>query len=131
MSTSYLWTRTLSIVYIFTIYLSVSRPINHDYSRLLFDHIAYSANNAGRSCVVIVYRHKDKCNTLIIIILLFCLSRRVTLHRHIVYCLHIINKFFVLTSDKPRLFRVVVLFHHILFQKFGQTLRLRHQLTQR
>ena len=129
--TPYQWTLTLSIVYIFTMNLSLLRPINRDYSWLLFDYITHSANTIGRHCVVVIYRHKGKCNTLIIILLLFFLSRWVLLYPHVVYCLHIYNTFVVLTTDKPRLFMVVILFHHTFYQQYGPTLSLRHQKTKR
>ena len=74
--TPYNWTLTFSIVNIFTIHFSFQRPINHNYSRLLFDYIAYSAKNTGKCGVFFIYRNKGKCNLLIIILLLFCLSRR-------------------------------------------------------
>ena len=63
--------------------------------------------------------------------MLFYLSPRVTLYPHVVDCSHIYNTFIVLTTDKPQLFMVVVLFHHIFCQKYGRTLRLRHLPTQR
>ena len=61
---------------IFTIHLSFLRPINRDYSRLSFDYITYYANNTGKSCVLMIYRHKGKWNSLILILLLFFLSNR-------------------------------------------------------
>ena len=66
---------------IFTIFFSFLRPINRDYSQLPFDYIAYSANNTVKRCVFVIYQHKGKCNSLISILLLFCLSRR----KHIQY----------------------------------------------
>ena len=125
--TPYYLNLTLSIVYIFTIYLPFLRPINHNYSRFLFDYISYSANNTGRRCAVIIYRHKGKCDVLIIIILIYCLSRQVPLYPHVVYCLRIYNKSVVLTTDKPQLFTVVVLFHHVFYQQYGRTLHLCYQ----
>ena len=144
------------IVYIITIHLSIS-PINRDYSRLLFSFITYFSNNMGEHCIFLIYQHKGKCDSLRILLMLFCLSYHlppdphlvdclrilhtscvvttktytVPLDSHIVYCLNIYNTFFVLTTDKPRLFTVVVFFYHTFFQQFGQTLRLRDQLTQR
>ena len=59
---------------ILTIHLSFLRPTNCDYSRLSFDYIAYSANNTGKCCVFVIYRHKGKCNSLIFILLIFFLS---------------------------------------------------------
>ena len=50
--------------------------INRGCSWLSFDYIAYSANNTDERCVFVIYRHKGKCNSLIFILLLFCLSRR-------------------------------------------------------
>ena len=129
--TPYRWTLKLSIVYIFTIHMSVLRPINHDYSWLLFDYISYSTNNTGRRCIVIIYGYTGKCDALITILLIFCLSCRVPLYPNVFYYLHIYNTFVVLTTDKPRLFTVVVLFHRIFFQKVGQTLLLCHQISQR
>ena len=119
------------LVYIFKINLSFLQSINRDYSRLLFDYIAYSANNTGIHCDVVIYQHKVSCNTLIIILLLFCLSRLVPMYPHVVYCLHIYNTFVVLTTNEPRLFTVVILFHHIFYEQYGRTLHLRHQPTQR
>ena len=115
------------------------------------------SNNTVKHCIFVIYRHKGKCNSLIILPLIFCLSFRilpdhhvvdflrilhtfcvattkaytVPLYPHIVYCLNIYNTFVVLTTNKPRLFTVVVFFYHIFFQKYGQTLHLRHQLKQR
>ena len=129
--TPYCWTLTLYIVYIFTIHLVFLGPINRDYSRLLFDNITYSDNNMGRHCAFVIYQHKGECNSLIIILLLFCLSRWVPLCLNVVYCIHIYNTFVALMTDKPRLFKVVVLLHHILIQQYGRTLRLFHLLTQR
>ena len=116
-TTPYHWTLTLSIVYIFKIHLLILRPINHDYSLLLFVYITYSVNNMGRRCVIIVYRQKDKYYAFVIIILIFCLSRKVPLYPHVVYCLHIYYTFVILTTNKPRVFTVVVLFYHIFFQQ--------------
>ena len=86
-TTPYRWNLTLYIVYIFTIHLSFLRPINHNYSWLLFDYIAYSANNMGRRCVIVIYRKKCKCNALIIIPVLFFyrVVYRCTLTLYIVY----------------------------------------------
>ena len=108
--------RCLLFVY-FIIHLSFLGPINRDYSWLLFDYIPYSTNNAGRCCVVVIYRHKCKCGALIIILHLLFLSLWVTMYPNVVYCLHIYNAFFVLKTDKPRLFTVVILFHHIFYQQ--------------
>ena len=127
----YRWNITLYIVYKFTIHLSFLRPIKRDYSRLLFDYISYSAKNRGRRCVVVIYQQKGKRNALITILVLFCLLRQVPLYPHVVYCLHIYNTFVVLTTNKPRLLRFVILFHHRFYQQYGRTLRLRHQPTQR
>ena len=129
--TLYRWNPTLSIVYIFTIHFLLLQLINCDYSRFLFDYIAYSTNNTVRHCVFVIYRHKGKCDTLIIILLLFCLSRLLPLYPHIVYCLHIYNTFVVLTTNKPGLLTIIVLFHRIFYQQYGQTLRLCHLPTQR
>ena len=43
-------------------------------SLLSFDHIAYSAKNTGERCVFVIYIHKGMFNSLIFILLLFCLS---------------------------------------------------------
>ena len=43
----------------------------------------------------------------------------------------IYNKFVVLTTDKPRLFTVVIWLHRVLCQQYGQMLRLRDLPTQR
>ena len=117
--------------YISTIHLLFERPINHDYSQLLFYFITYSAKNMGRRCVFVIHQHKGKCNLLIIILLLFCLSRCLPLEPHVVDSLHIYNTLVVLITDKPRQFTVIVLFHHILFQQYSQNLRLCHLPTQR
>ena len=77
-------------------------------------------------CVFVVYRHKGKCNSLIIVLLLFCLLGCVPLEPHVVDCLHIYNTFVVLTTNKPRLFTVIILFHHIFCQQYGIMLRLLH-----
>ena len=45
---------------IFTIIVLFLRPINRDYSRFSFDNIAYDANNTGKLCVFVIYRHKGK-----------------------------------------------------------------------
>ena len=116
--TPYPWTLTFSIFYIFTIHLSFQQPINCNYSRLLFDNIAYSPNNTGRRCVFVIHWHKGKCNLLIIILLLFCLSRQLPMDPHVVDCLHIYNTFFILTTDKP--------LHYIILQQHGWTLILCH-----
>ena len=50
---------------------------------------------------------------------------------HVVYYLHIYNKYVVLMTDKPRLFMVVIFLHCILRQQYGQTLCLCHSRTQR
>ena len=55
----------------------------------------------------------------------------VPLDPHILYCLNTYNAFVVITTIKPRLLSVVVFFYHTFFQQYGQTLHLRHQLTQR
>ena len=55
----------------------------------------------------------------------------VPLDPHVVYFLQMYNKFFVLMTNKPQLFTVVLLLHRILHQQYGQMLRLRHLLTQR
>ena len=110
---------------------SFLRPINRDYSRLLFDYITYSAKNMGEHCVFVIYQHRGKCNSLMFTLLLFCLSRQIPLDPHVVYCLHIYNTFVVLMTDKPRLCTVDILLHHILRQQYGHTLRLRHPPTQR
>ena len=80
----------------------------------------------GKHCVFVIQQYKGKCDSLKIILLIFYLSCCVTLDPHIIDCLHIYNKFVVLTIDKPRLFTVVFLFHHIFCQQYGQTLRLCH-----
>ena len=43
---------------------------------LSFDYIAYSANVMGQHCVFVIHRHKGKCNSLILILLIFCLSHQ-------------------------------------------------------
>ena len=47
---------------------------------------------------------------MIILLLLFCLSRCSPLDPHVVDCLHILNMFVVLTTDKPQLFTVIFYF---------------------
>ena len=49
------------------------------------------------------------------------------------HCLFIdiYNNFVVFTTDKPRLFTVVIWLHHILCQQYGRTLRLFDLQTQR
>ena len=59
---------------VFTIHLLFLRPINCDYSQLSFDYISYSSNNVGKLYVIVIYIHKGKCNSLIFILLIFCLS---------------------------------------------------------
>ena len=107
---------TLHVVYslIFTINLLFLRLIKRDCSRLPFDYIAYSANNTGKLFVFVIYQHKGECNSLIIVLLIFCLSCRVPMDPHVVYCLHIYNTFVVLTTNKPRLFTVIIWLHRIL-----------------
>ena len=86
---------------IFTILFSFLRPINRNYSRLSFDYITYSTNNTGECCTLVIYRHKGKCNILIFILLLFCLSH----WKHIQYItrwlfiifLHFVKKTCVIT----------------------------------
>ena len=85
----------------------------------------------GQTLRLVIYRHKGKCNYLIIILLLFCLLSRVPLEPHVVDCLHILNIFFVLTTDKTRLFTVVILLHNNLCQQYGRTLHISHLPTQR
>ena len=58
---------------IFTIHFSFLRPISRNYSRFSFDYIAYFANNTGKCCVFVIYRHRGKCNSLIFILLIFFL----------------------------------------------------------
>ena len=60
---------------IFTIHLLLLSPINRDYSWLSFYYIAYPAKNTGERCIFVIYRHKCKCNSLIFIPMIFCLSR--------------------------------------------------------
>ena len=55
----------------------------------------------------------------------------VPLDPHILYCLNNHNTFVYLTTNTPRLFTALVFFYHIFSQKYGQTLNLHHQLTQR
>ena len=50
---------------------------------------------------------------------------------HAFYSLHIYNTYIVLTTNKPRIFTVVILLRLILLQQYGRTLRLRHLQTQR
>ena len=66
-----------------------------------------------------------------IILLVFCLSRCLPLDPHIVHCLHILNTFGILMTDKPWLFVVVVLFYHRLCQQYGRTLPIRNLPTPR
>ena len=40
---------------------------------------------------------------------------------HVVYCLNIYNTFVVLTTAKPQLFTVVVLFYHTFFKNTGES----------
>ena len=61
---------------LFPIQLLFLRPINRDYSQLSFDYIPYSANNAGKGYVFVINIHKGKCNSLISILLIFCLSHQ-------------------------------------------------------
>ena len=71
--TSYRWTFTLSIHW-YLQYIFFLWTINRNYSLLLFYYTAYSANNTGKHCVFVIYRHKGRWSSLIFIILLFCLS---------------------------------------------------------
>ena len=66
------------IVYylVFSRNLPFLRPINRKYSLLLFDYNAYYASNMGKRCVFVIYIHKGKCNSLIFILLIFCLMHR-------------------------------------------------------
>ena len=74
--TPYLWTLTFSIVcYLQDICCSQDRW-NCDHSRLSFDYILYSSKNMVRCCVFVVYIHKGKCTTLILILLRFGLLHR-------------------------------------------------------
>ena len=67
-----------------------------------FARIVGGVCDTGKCCVFVIYQHKGKCNSLIIILLLFCLSRWVPLDPHMVDCLHIYNTFFVLTTDNDK-----------------------------
>ena len=59
---------------IFIIHLFFLWLILRDFSRLSFDYIAYSAKNTDKLWVFMIYGYKGKCNSLISILLLFCLS---------------------------------------------------------
>ena len=52
------------------------RQVNRDYSRLFSSYIAYSANNTGKHCVLVINIHTSKCNTLILGLLRFGLLHR-------------------------------------------------------
>ena len=76
------------LLFIYLQYICRSyKPINRNYSRLVFDYIAYSAKNTGRRFIVVIYRHKGERDALIIILLLFfyCVEYRCTLMLSIVY----------------------------------------------
>ena len=92
-----------------------------------------------------------------ILLLIFCLLRRIQLDPHVVDFLRILHTFFVtttktytvpldphivyvfnnyntfavLTTDKPRLLTAVVFFYRIFSKQYGQPLRLHDQLTHR
>ena len=74
MPTPYNW--TLHVVYylLFAIHLLFSDRENRDYSRFLFDYIAYLANNKGKHCIFVINIHTCKCTTLIFILTRFGLS---------------------------------------------------------
>ena len=61
---------------ILTIHFLFLQPISRDYSRFWFDYIISSVNNTGKRCVLMIYRHKGKCNSLIFILLLFLLHQK-------------------------------------------------------
>ena len=88
-------------------------------------------NNTGERCVLVINQHIGKCDSLKILLLLFCLSFRLPLDPHVVDCLHIFHKFFFPTIDKPQIFMVFVLIYHRFCQQYRQTLILRHQQIQR
>ena len=119
--------------------------------------ITYFSNNTGKHCIFVNNQHKCKCDSLRILLLLFYLSRHilpephvvdflrilhtfcvaktktytVPLDPHIIYGFNNYKTFAVLTTNKPRLFTVVVFFYYIFSQQYGQTFRLHHQLTHR
>ena len=72
--TPYRW--TLHVVYSlsFSIHLSLLQLIKRDNSQFSFDYIIYSANNTGKRFIFVIYWHKGKFNSLIFILLIFCLS---------------------------------------------------------
>ena len=97
----------------------------------MFYFITYYTNNTEELCVFVIYQHRGKCNLLITILLLLCSSRRLPLEPQVIDCLHILNTFGVLTTDKQRIFMIVVLFIHRLCQQYGKKLLLIHLPTQR
>ena len=81
---------------IFTIHLSFLRPINSNYPWFSFNYISYSANNTGERCVLVIYIHKFKCNSLIFILLLFfyCIEKIFRAKKLIVFIVLHFVKFF-------------------------------------
>ena len=47
-------------------------------------------------------------------------THTIPLDPHIVYCFTINKTFVVVTTDKPRLFTVVIFFYHIFFNNMGE-----------
>ena len=74
--TPYHWTLTLSILYYFQ-YIFFRKTVKTAtiHGRCLI-YFAYSANNTSKRCVFVIYRHKGKCTSLILILLWFGLSHR-------------------------------------------------------
>ena len=69
--TPYLWTLTWFILCYLQYICRLQDQYNRNYSRLLFEYIAYSANNMGERCILVIYIHKVKCGSLIFILLRF------------------------------------------------------------
>ena len=94
-------------------------------------HLWYTVFEYDLYCIVFQYisflEHNYQYNIYAIIF--------ISLHRTVgpspCLLIDIYNTFVVITTDKPQIFTVVIWLHRILFQKYGQTLRLHDLLTQR
>ena len=82
---------------LFTIHLLFTRLVNCDYSRLLFDYIAYSAKNMGKHCAFVIYIYKVNCTTFIFMLLRFGLLNRYNIQditgRLFFIDLHVVKRF--------------------------------------
>ena len=129
------WSSCCIFFEISTIHLSFLRPIKRDYSPLSLDFIAYSVNNAGKRYVFVIYIHKGKGNSLIFILLIFCLLHQklfqdktmwlfiIVLHfvKKIVWYLSVFNKY-SFYCDLFRLGTTLCLFyrhHHVWVRYFN------------